>query len=193
MALAFSGCAGTGSTAHSTTRQTGSKSGLTFVPGRASALQLKCRATARALGYPVPCLTAVPKGMSAAAALQFIGYGARSWRHWAVGSTYVGPEHLVTTGSPRRLANYAKVVNGPAWFPNERVQPITWTTINGWRMRAVYVSPNTNDGSAFMSHVVLIWTVGRHTYGVGFHDQHGRAATLRLDEELAKHVALVRP
>jgi hypothetical protein len=43
-------------------------------------------------------------------------------------------------------------------------------TIKGWRMRAVFVPEETNGGSAFMHHVVLIWTVGQHTYGVGFHD-----------------------
>jgi hypothetical protein len=30
-------------------------------------------------------------------------------------------------------------------------------------MRAVLVPSSTNAGSAFAEHVVLIWTVGRHT------------------------------
>ena len=56
-----------------------------------------------------------------------------------------------------------------------RIQParsagLAWVTVRGWRMRAVFVPPETNDGSAFMHHVVLIWTVGQHTDGVGFHD-----------------------
>jgi hypothetical protein len=45
--------------------------------------------------------------------------------------------------------------------------------INGWRTRAVYVPPKTNEGSAFARHVVLIWTVSGHTYGVGFHEVQG--------------------
>lgn len=127
-------------------------------------------------------------------ALQFIGQGDRGqWRRWAVGSSYVGSEHLVTTASPRPLPNYAKVVNGPAWYPNQRVRPIAWVTINGWRMRAVYVPPATNDGSAFAHHVVLIWTVGQHTYGVGFHNLRGIPYTFRLDEKLAEHLMLVGP
>jgi hypothetical protein len=130
----------------------------------------------------------------ASAGLTFIGQGPPGpWRRWAVGSTSVGPEHLVATTSPRRLANYAKVVNGPVWYPRARVQPIAWVTIKGWRMRAVYVSPATNDGSAFAHHVVLIWTVGHHTYGFGFHTLHGRRETLLLDEELARHLILVQP
>jgi hypothetical protein len=66
-------------------------------------------------------------------------------------------------------------------------------TIKGWSMRAVYVPQATNDGSAFAHHVVLIWTVGNHTYGIGFHDLQGRRVTLGLDEELARHLILVHP
>ena len=132
--------------------------------------------------------------MAAAERPEFIGQGpSGDWRRWAVGSSYVGREHLVATASPRRLANYAKVVNGPAWYSRTRVRPLGWATINGWRMRAVYVPPATNDGSAFMHHVVLIWSVGHHTYGVGFHNLLGIRHTLRLDEELARYVTLVGP
>ncbi len=60
-------------------------------------------------------------------------------------------------------------------------------------MREVYVSPSTNDGSAFAGHVVLIWTAGGHTYGVGFHAFHGIENALALDLELARAVKLVRP
>jgi hypothetical protein len=60
-------------------------------------------------------------------------------------------------------------------------------------MRAVYAPPATNDGSAFIHHVVLIWTVGQHTYGVGLHDLYGQRETLLLDEELARHLTLVGP
>ena len=60
-------------------------------------------------------------------------------------------------------------------------------------MQAVSVPPAWNDGSAFANHVVLVWTVGRHTYGVGFHDVTGIPQTLRRDEELAKSIELVAP
>jgi hypothetical protein len=110
-----------------------------------------------------------------------------------VGTSDVGREHLVITASPKPLTNYAKVVNGPAWNPQARVRPLGWVQIKGWRMRSVYVPPATNDGSAFMHHVVLIWNDGGHTYGIGFHDVRGIHRTLLLDEELARHVKLVRP
>jgi hypothetical protein len=60
-------------------------------------------------------------------------------------------------------------------------------------MRAVYVRPATNDGSAFMYHVVLVWSDAGHTYGIGFHNVHGVHRTLLLDEELARQIKLVRP
>jgi hypothetical protein len=60
-------------------------------------------------------------------------------------------------------------------------------------MRSVYVPPLTNDGSAFMYHVVLIWSDAGHTYGVGFHNTRGIRRTLLLDEELVRHIRLVAP
>lgn len=157
------------------------------------ALEEKCRATARSVGYPVPCLRKVPNVMNVFARLALIDRGSGVWRHWVVGSSNVGDEHLVVTASPRPLQNYAKVVNGPAWYPAARVRPITSVTIKGRRMRAVFVPQATNDGSAFADHVVLIWTSGRHTYGVGFHNIRGPGETLLLDEELARHIVLVGP
>jgi len=178
---------------------------LSFVPA-SPALRSKCQTTAAKVGYPVPCPMRVPTGLTATrragpsgCVLDIIGPGgvggcARSWRGWVVGSSEVsGEQHLVITASPRPLRSYAKLVNGPAWYPAARVRPLAWVTINRWRMRAVYVPPATNDGSAFIGHVVLIWTVGGHTYGIGFHDLRGLAPTLRLDKELARGMRLVAP
>jgi hypothetical protein len=60
-------------------------------------------------------------------------------------------------------------------------------------MRAVYAPFGTNAGSAFARHVVLIWTVSGHSYGIGFHNVHGLDATLELDAALARGVRLVAP
>jgi len=122
-----------------------------------------------------------------------VGTCGKAWRGWVVGSSTTFDEHLVLTTSPRPLRNYAKVVNGPAWYPKARVTPLAWVTINGWRMRAVFVPQATNDGSAFAHHVVLIWTVGQHTYGVGFHDVTNIQNTLLRDEELARGIKLIKP
>lgn len=119
--------------------------------------------------------------------------GSGVWRHWVVGTVTAGQEHLVITASPRPLNNDARVVNGPAWYPQARVRRVTSVTIKGWRMRVVSVPREWNDGSAFADHVVLIWTLGKHTYGVGFHDNRGVPETLRLNKELARHIALLGP
>jgi hypothetical protein len=122
-----------------------------------------------------------------------VGGCGKSWRGWVVGSSTTFDEHLILTASPKPLRNYAKVVNGPAWYPKARVKPLAWVTINGWRMRAVFAPQATNDGSSFSHHVVLIWTVGEHTYGVGFHDVTNIRDTLLRDEELARSIKLVAP
>jgi hypothetical protein len=180
---------------------TGPKAGLRFVAAPRALLR-KCRATARGVGYPVPCPTRIPAGLAVPSVpvgcLDVIGPGglagcAKSWRGWVVGTSNVGSEHLVITASPRPLTNYAKLVNGPVWYPQERVRPLGWVDINGWRMRSVYVPPATNDGSAFMHHVVLVWSEDGHTYGFGFHNTRGIRRALLLDEELARHIKLVRP
>lgn len=53
-------------------------------------------------------------------------------------------------------------------------------------MQAVYVP-------AFMHHVVLVWSEDGHTYGFGFHNKRGIHRALLLDEQLARHIKLVRP
>jgi hypothetical protein len=163
----------------------------------------KCRATANEVGYPVPCPTRVPDGLTATRSigrceLDIVGPGGvgrcgRAWRGWVVGSSETNDQHLVIVASPQALRNYAKVVNGPAWYPDARVRLLQRMTINDWRMQAVYVPFGTNAGSAFARHVVLIWTVGGHTYGVGFHNVHGLQQTLDLDVELARALRLVAP
>jgi hypothetical protein len=163
----------------------------------------KCRAAANEVGYPVPCPTRVPVGLTQTRAsgrceLDIIGPGGmrgcgRAWRGWVVGSSETNDQHLVIVASPRPLRSYAKVVNGPAWYPSARVRALRTLRINGWQMRAVYVPPAANDGSAFMRHVVLIWTVGGHTYGVGFHNVHGLDETLDLDAALARGLRLIAP
>jgi hypothetical protein len=177
-----------------------SASGL--VPASAELLG-KCRATANEVGYPVPCPTRMPTAYRATRAiggceLDIIGPGgiggcSKAWRGWVVGSSETSDQHLVVVASPRALRNDAKVVNGPAWYPGARVRPLRSLTINGWRVRAVYVPAETNDGSAFARHVVLVWTVAGHTYGVGFHNAGSLRQTMDLDAALVRGIRLVAP
>jgi hypothetical protein len=203
-AIVLCGC----SASHTSTRSvtTAQESGLHLVPAPRILLR-KCRATARAVGYAVPCPTSVPAGLAVGTSttptgcLDIIdaggrpacGAAAKSWRGWVIGTSNVGAQHLAITASPRRLTNYAKLVNGPAWYPRARVRALGSVEVNGKRMHAIYVPPATNDGSMFMHHVVLVWSVNGHTYGFGFHNTRGIRRTLLLDKQLAKHIRLVRP
>jgi hypothetical protein len=175
---------------------------LSLAPAPPS-LRAKCVTTARAVGYPVPCPTRVPPGLAATrtaagrCSLGIIGPGGidgchHSWRRWVIGSSETSDQHLVLTATPRPVRSYARVVNGPAWYPRARVRPLDWVTVGGQRMRAVYAPRSTNGGSAFSDHVVLIWTTGGHTYGIGFHNVEGIRETLELDEGLAGGIELVR-
>ena len=162
----------------------------------------QCEATARVVGYPVPCPTRLLAGTrpiggdpdaDARCRLKVIGPAScsRSWRGWVVGSSGVGNEHLVIVASPRPVHDYARLVNGPAWYPGASEQLGGWVTINGWRARWVTVAPATNEGSAFMGHIALVWTTGGHTYGAGFHDVS--PDTKELDLELLRGIRLVPP
>jgi hypothetical protein len=200
MALLGGGCSDSGGVAATGTLPKPSGSLLVQAP---TELLEKCQATAPEIGYPVPCPTRVPEGLtptrgSGGCQLDVVGPGGvggcvKTWRGWVVGSSETNDQHLVIVASPRPLRSDAKLVNGPAWYPGARVRPLRSLTINGWRMRAVYVPSRTNDGSAFARHVVLIWTLGGHTYGIGFHNVHDLRATLDLDAALARGLRLVAP
>jgi hypothetical protein len=168
-------------------------------------LTAACRATARIVGYPVPCPSRVPRGLTATGVtgasgcgLAIVGAGglgacSKAWRGWVVGSSQVAQEHLVLSASPTALPDAEHAANGPAWYQKARVRLLRRMRINGWHVQAVFVPPASNDGSAFAQHVVLVWTAGRHTYAVGFHDVYGIAPTLALDTQLVRSIALVGP
>jgi hypothetical protein len=120
-ALCVCGCSGSPSASPTSTQE-----GLRFVA--APSLLPECRSTARAVGYPVPCPTLLPEGLTETGAngtpcaLRIIGPGgdgscSKSWRGWVVGSSETAEQHLVLTASPHPLRVDAKVDNGPAWYP----------------------------------------------------------------------------
>jgi hypothetical protein len=115
------------------------------------------------------------------------------WQGWVIGSSAIGEDHLVLVASPHPISNYARVVNGPAWYPGARVHVLRSLKINGWDVREVSVPASTNDGSAFAHHIVFIWTVDQHTYAVGFHDVRGVEATGLLNQKLVQSIQLIDP
>jgi hypothetical protein len=202
LAVAFlAGCSG--SQESPTSAVTDSRpSALRFVDAPRALLE-DCERTARAVGYPVPCPHRVPAGLRptgavAGCSLAIIGPGgvgacAKSWRGWVVGSSETNDQHLVITAAPGSLRGGARLVNGPAWYAGARVRALKRLRARGWRIQAVYVPAARNEGSAFAHHVVFIWTVGGHTYGVGFHNVLGLRQTLLLNERLIRNIRLVRP
>lgn len=160
----------------------------------------QCRLTARRLGYPIPCPMRLPRALTQnqdgatphCNVTVICPIGSGPWKRWATGSISSPDEHLVIMASPRRLANYAKAVDGPGWSRVARVRLVAWVTTGHWRMRAVFVSAKTND-SAFVHHIAMVWTVGRHTYAAGFHDFAGVRTAVQLDRRLAASIKLVRP
>jgi hypothetical protein len=75
----------------------------------------------------------------------------------------------------------------------ERVTVLGWVTVNGQRVREVYVGAAANEGSSFSNDIALIWNQGTHTYGVGFREVGGAKNALALDMELARGIELVPP
>lgn len=153
----------------------------------------QCRSTAKAVGYPVPCPTRVPPGFNknqdgaAPGCSITIVCPAPSGR-WVLGESASATQHLIIRASPRPVASYLRFVDWPAG--SAHVKALGWLSIKHWRVRIVFVS---TLGSAFAHHVVLMWTVGGHTYGVGFHDFTGLQRTLLLDKELIRSVSLIGP
>ena len=162
----------------------------------------ECHRAARVVDYPVPCPTRLLPGMGPFGGdpnrgprcqSQFIAAARCSpaWRGWVVGSSIVGQEHLAIVASPRPIRSYARLINGPAWYPGATESLGGTVMINGWHARWVTVPPATTDGSAFMGHIVLVWTVGGHTYGAGFHNVSPQ--TRELDLQLVRSIKLIGP
>lgn len=183
-----------------------------FVAAPPSLLK-ECRRVANVVAYAVPCplliiegLSPTPQpnvpGLNGCSPWQIVGLsrcpGVTSWRHWVVGNSQVEsdfptPEHLVIQASPSPQPDYAKAIDGPGWYRGATVDALGGLTTTRWRVEEVFVPPDTNAGSAFAGHYALVWTVGRHTYAVGFHDVYGRRITEELDRTLVDHLVLVPP
>ena len=173
-----------------------------FVPASRGLLAV-CHATVRAVGYAI-VPTRVPKGLGPVGAdpcagITVIAAGHQCpntngcWCGWVVGSGAAGDQNLAIVASPRPLANTARLVNGPAWFPSERTVPGRIVAIGARRMREVWVPAATNDASSFSDHLALVWTEHGHSYAIGFQRVHGIAEARLLNFELARGLVLVRP
>jgi hypothetical protein len=183
--------------------------GVSFVSQRD--LLGTCERVARQVGYAVPCPTVLPRDLKATPGdhgckLGIIGAGGSGscgerWRDWIVGSSEVvglnaggAPfQHLVIIGAPKIVRDPARAIDGPTMVPGSRVVRrgrLRIAAIRGW---FYYVPFDTNIGSAFTGHLVMVWNASGHTYAFGFHVVDGMAEARALDLEVAKHLVIVRP
>lgn len=174
-------------------------------------LRRTCERVAQIVSYAVPCPTVLPQGIKATPGthgcqLGIVGAGGlgscgKMWRDWIVGSSQVsgseaGPpgfQHLVLDGAPKIVRNPAMAIDGPTMVAGSRVERrgrLQVGRIRGW---FYYVPFDTNIGSAFTGHLVMVWNAAGHTYAYGFHVVHGIAGARAFDLEVAKHLVTVRP
>jgi hypothetical protein len=175
---------------------------------RPASLLAECRRTARLVGYPVPCPSLIPAGITGTLIdagpcrgfrFGIVGVacssGSQSWRGWVVGSSQLAPgttsfQHLVIQAAPRPVG-FVRAVDGPGSTDQYRVDAGGRLTAGRWHGRWVFVNPATNPGSAFMGHLVFVWTVGGHTYAVGFHAVTTMLTAAAMDYELVRHIELI--
>ncbi|MDQ2813588.1 MAG: hypothetical protein M3Z75_17410 [Actinomycetota bacterium] len=111
--------------------------------------------------------------------------------------TVAGNQHFVMEATPFATSNYDLIANGPVWYALGRprtVQPASWITAGGRRMRYVMV-PQDTQGSAMAGHLALVWTAGSHTYAITFHvlAPGGEAMAQALDLAVAQRLVMITP
>lgn len=186
--------------------------GVTFVSASAH-VRDECHRTANSVGYPVPCPTLLPVGLTPTPPVPGCHFaviaasGQRGLcvsRGWIFGSSQtVDPqtgaltEHLVIQGAPRIFRNPAWAIDGPVMmqYPSihTRTEPEGVVRIAGRLMRFYLVPSEQIGGDAFRGHLVLVWDAYGHTYAYGFHVLETLPVARALDLELVRHLVTVYP
>lgn len=162
-----------------------------------------CLTTAANVGYAVPCPTKLPPEATPCGLLEsvpscpgaFMTSGGGEFNEWAVLSvvfptkdpslrTSTGEGHLVIESSPMSLGAERFIYHGPPG----RLIPAGTSRVGTVDAEWFRVSPS-NIGSIFLDHLVLVWTIGNHTYGVGFHGWS--EASKALGYEVAQNITFV--
>lgn len=161
----------------------------------------QCKATARRVGYRIPCPTLLPEqaqptrvvGPFAGSrfASDFIHPVFGAFNRWVSLSVEFPSEkiesHLVVVASPRVVSPRHFVYLEPS--PVDRATVVGTLRFRDGAAQWVFVPPSSS--SIFGGHTVLLWSSDGHTYGVGF---HGKGKVIRdLDRAVADGVRLVGP
>lgn len=151
-------------------------------------LKQQCRAAARRVGYAVPCPQLLPRYATS----NFTG-----WFGVAGGSAFLSVSwddksrigHLVIAARPRRLDPLQAVTFPARPHPRgDRVEPSHGRVLG---KPTVWVKLGPKAENIFRGHLALVWSMGSHTYVLGFHgtDQGARA----LDQAVAESLIMVSP
>lgn len=169
-------------------------------------LRHQCAQAAIAVRYPVPCPSFLPYGWQGyplgggCSGARFVGVSCSAlWRGWVVGGVGIegnGPEgqHFVVEASPDVASNPSLMVNGPIHESQGQLpQSLGSIDVGPWAMEFVYVPYRAGSGSIMQHHLMLLWTVGGHTYAEGFHvyGKGGMRLARKLDVAEAEHMRLV--
>ncbi len=172
--------------------------GLAF-EGVPAGMTAQCRATARQVGFPVPCPLRLPReahptvfaaGNCPGRAV-WVGPGCDGESAYSFASIE-WPEdarvgHLVIVGAPTE-ASAAAIISSPL-PPDQYAAVRTVGSSHVGASAADVVAVEDSSSTALGGHLVFVWTVDHHTYAFGFHgtDDHAR----QLDDALAKDMQLV--
>lgn len=161
-----------------------------------------CHQAAHTLGFAVACPKLLPDGaiadVGSSAAncpglVMDLGPGCGDERAYSFASiqfpTDAREGHLVIIGAPRRMS--AKdIINSPVPPPGQAPVVIEGTVAVARRLaQVVRVAPSS--ATALGGHLVLVWTVGAHTYALGFHGLDAGARA--LDLVVAASIDMVQP
>ncbi len=159
----------------------------------------QCRATARQVGFPVPCPSWLPRG---AHPTVFVGGNCPGRAVWVgrgcdgeSASSFASIEwpegvrvgHLVIVGAPTE-SSAAAIISSPL-PPDQYAAVRVVGSSHVGSSPADVVAVEDSSSTAFGGHLVFVLTVDHHTYAFGVHgtDDHAR----QLDDALAKDMQLV--
>ncbi len=172
--------------------------GVELVPASARVCR-QCQTAADWVGYPVPCPRLLPRGAHPTtlgwpvAELGFISASTAGGQRWALGSIEFPASrrvgHLTLQASPRPIRDATRFVDAQGWTRSAPMLPLRGSVrVNGWNARFV----DAEKAESFSQHhVVLMWTVGGHSYGIAFHGRD--RGTYALDLAIARATTLVLP
>jgi hypothetical protein len=168
---------------------------------RKGGIEKECRVTAKVVGYAVPCPRLLPESATATPVStscrgQYVGWLIQptcapyqqivfSSINWET-TRRVG--HFVITATPRRLGLLSAITypKPPSRF--DRILTVGHTKVAGHPAEIVKCLSLVSN-RLYSGHTVFVWSIGDHTYLLGFHGTDRGAR--QLDEAVASTLQFV--